>query len=105
MAQTQYPTVLHTPSGHRLYTLNGTHAFGSTAGLKITMQVHFRRMISAIVTPEMAVVSVNKSSLIGSMIPYASTTQFTMNLTNRKVVIDRKAGGCMLKFSYTFVGW
>ena len=105
MAQTQYPTVLHTPGGHRLYTLNGTHAFGTTAGLKITMQVHFRRMIAAIVTPEMAVVSVNKTSLIGSMLPYVSTTQFTQNLKNRKVVVDRASGGCKLLFSYTFVGW
>jgi hypothetical protein len=106
MAQTYHRGVLVAPSGHRLVVASGTHAF-STAATSVTLTVKMRKLVAAHASPNQ-VLSSTKTGMVGSWIPYISSTNLSATGISPygKVIVKRKTGSISaLKFSYTFVGY
>ena len=106
MAQTYHRGLMLTPTGHRLVTASGTHAF-STAATSVTLTVRMRRFVAAHISP-IQVESGAKTGLVGAWLPYVSATNLTAKgiVPFGKPVVKRQGGGIAnLKFCYTFIGY
>jgi len=106
MAQTTYLGIMLAPSGHRLVTQHGIHAFAA-AGTTITLTIRMKRLVAAQFSPNQ-VTSSTKTAMIGAYLPYVSAAQVSGGVynTSRKLVVQRQGGGIAgLKFSYSLVGY
>jgi len=93
------------PSGHRFVMQSGTNHFHTAT--TVTLSVHMKRLVCAILTPEQARVAANTTSQIGAYLPYVSASQLTITglPSPYRVIVSRLRGPQGLKFSYSFVGW
>jgi hypothetical protein len=105
MAQTTVIGYYVAPSGHRFVTQDGTHGFGNTT--KVTLSVNLRRLVAAFATPEQAPSS-KHTSMVGSFLPYISASHLAIGgiPTPYRVIVSRlHKNMAALKFSYSLIGW
>jgi hypothetical protein len=105
MVQTKYNGLFVAPSGHRFVMQSGTHAFGNT--LTVTLTVQMKRLVCAIITPSQ-VIAQKHTSTVGSYLAFVSASQLTITglPTPYRVVVSRlRKNMAALKFAYSLVGW
>ena len=96
------------PNGRRLVYQAGTANFGTNT-TEATLTVHIRRLVYGQCTTNNPPVTGSKTGMLCGVLPYVSATQYTQNLGNYRVVVERKtAGGALAtasRFSYLLIGY